>query len=72
MNRSLAPSIALEQKINYILPETHDVRWIMTLEKISRLEANLIEARKVLALGTDGQFERQLQTKFPNLEIQLS
>jgi len=51
---------------------THDLRWNTTLAKISRLAVNFSNATKVLALGTDGQFESQLKDKFPNLHIDIS
>jgi SAM-dependent methyltransferase len=51
---------------------THDQRWVITLEKIKKLALFQPESQKILACGTDGQFESELLKEFPQLEIQIS
>lgn len=51
---------------------THDQRWKITLEKIQSRNLIKPESQKLLALGTDGQFERELLEKFQKLEIWIS
>jgi hypothetical protein len=51
---------------------THAVRWSWTLNRISHLLGTLESQSRMLALGTDGQFERQINATFPEIEIQIS
>jgi SAM-dependent methyltransferase len=51
---------------------THDLRWVITLEKIKGLDLVKSESQKILALGTDGQFEGELLKEFPQLDIKIS
>lgn len=51
---------------------THDLRWKLTLEKIKKLGVVKSGSQKLLALGTDGQFEKGLLREFPELDIKIS
>lgn len=52
MNRSLAPSIALEQKINYILPETHHTSSHVPLFLMRNLNSEAVKIDLVFEAGT--------------------
>jgi SAM-dependent methyltransferase len=51
---------------------THNLRWILTLDLIKKRIDYISEARSLLALGTDGQFEKTLKTVYRDLEIDIS
>ncbi len=51
---------------------THDLRWKITLEKMNEMSSVFLSSRNLLALGTDGQFESQLQVEYPNLDVHIS
>lgn len=51
---------------------THDLRWILTLDLIKKRVGSISQARNLLALGTDGQFEKDLKASYSELEIEIS
>ena len=51
---------------------THDLRWILTLELIKKRINSMPEARNILALGTDGQFENFLKAEYKELNVDIS
>ena len=60
------------QPLDQDYDSTHAKRWDWTLKRVSHLLASLEQPSKMLALGTDGQFESQIKQHFPSLEIEIS